>query len=100
MKDTPHNAGKPEPEVPADVLGRRLEKEQRSAMFQREDDLDQSLKPFRVGSVSFLNAVPLTRGLEDQILFTTPAKLAELLQKSELDAGLVSITEVLFSDRY
>lgn len=85
---------------PAEVLEKRLEKEQRSAMFQREDELSQSLKPFRVGSVSYLNAVPLTRGLEDQVLFTTPAKLAELLQKDELDAALVSITEVLFNNRY
>ena len=69
-------------------------------MLQREDDLSQSLKPFRVGSVSYLNAVPLTRGLESEIVFATPAKLAQMLQRNELDAGLVSITEVLFSDRY
>jgi chorismate dehydratase len=100
MNETPRKPGEPEPGEPAEVLGRRLEKEQRSTLFQREDELSQSLKPFRVGSVSFLNAVPLTRGLEDQILFTTPANLAQLLQKNELDAGLVSITEVLFSQRY
>jgi chorismate dehydratase len=96
----PERKPAPSDAEPAEVLERRLEKENRSAMFQREDDLSQSLKPFRVGSVSYLNAVPLTRGLEDQINFTTPAKLAELLQKNELDAALVSITEVLFNNRY
>ena len=29
-----------------------------------------------------------------------PAKLAEMLQRDELDAGLVSVVEVLFNDRY
>ncbi len=50
--------------------------------------------------MKYLNAVPLTRGLEDEIVFATPARLAEMLQKDELDAGLVSVTEVLFHDRY
>ena len=81
-------------------LARRLEREQRGVLRQRETNLEDSLKPFRVGSVPYLNAVPLTRGLEDQILFVTPAKLAEMLQRDELDAGLVSVTEVLFNDRY
>jgi chorismate dehydratase len=53
-----------------------------------------------VGSVRYLNAVPLTRGLEEEVIFATPAKLAGMLQRDELDAGLVSVTEVLFNDRY
>jgi chorismate dehydratase len=56
--------------------------------------------PFRIGSVKYLNAVPLTRGLESEVIFATPAKLAELLRRDELDAALVSITEVLLHDRY
>jgi len=56
--------------------------------------------PFRIGSVHFLNAVPLTRGIESEILFATPARLAELLRRDELAAALVSITEVLLNDRY
>jgi chorismate dehydratase len=88
------------PAEPAEVLSQRLEREQRAAQVQREANLDQSLAPFRVGSVAYLNAVPLTRGLEDQITFTTPAKLAEMLQKDELDAALVSVVEVLFNTRY
>src|SRR5277367_3308227 len=81
-------------------LAHRAEREQRAVDLQREGKLEQSLAPFRVGSVRFLNAAPLVRGLEDEIILATPAKLAEMLQKDELDAGLVSITEVLFNDRY
>jgi chorismate dehydratase len=55
---------------------------------------------FRIGSVPFLNAAPLTRGLESELIFATPAKLAELLRRDELDAALVSVTEVLLHDRY
>jgi chorismate dehydratase len=55
---------------------------------------------FRIGSVHYLNAVPLTRGIESEIIFATPAKLAEMLRHDELDAALVSITEVLLNDRY
>ncbi len=58
------------------------------------------LAPYRVGSVQYLNAAPLTYGLENEILFTTPARLAGLLQQDELEAGLVSIVEALYHDRY
>jgi predicted solute-binding protein len=57
-------------------------------------------KKFRVGSVQYLNAVPLTRGIESELFLATPAKLAEMLRRDELDAALVSITEVLLNDRY
>jgi chorismate dehydratase len=79
---------------------RRAERERITNERQREQDLEQSLKPFRVGSVPYLNAVPLTRGLEDEIKLYPPAKLAEMLRRDELDAALVSVTEVLFNDRY
>jgi predicted solute-binding protein len=55
---------------------------------------------FRIGSVKYLNALPLTRGLESEVILATPAKLAEMLRRDELDAALVSITEVLHHDRY
>jgi chorismate dehydratase len=87
-------------ELSADDLQRRHEKEQRSSVMQRETQLQDSLAPFRVGSVSYLNAVPLTRGLESEVIFATPSKLAEMLRRDELDAALVSVTEVLFNDRY
>lgn len=59
-----------------------------------------TVHPFRVGSVPYLNAVPLTRGLEEQIRFEPPSVLAQMLQRDELEAALVSVTEVLFHDRY
>ena len=55
---------------------------------------------FRIGSVKYLNAAPLTHGLTGKIIFATPARLAEMLRRDELDAALVSLTEVLLNDRY
>ena len=48
----------------------------------------------------YLNAAPLTRDLGAELRFATPAKLAEMLRRDELDAALVSLTEVLLHDRY
>ncbi len=62
--------------------------------------LDEQPQNFRIGSVPYLNAAPLTRGLEGDLTFATPAKLAEMLRRDELDAALVSLTEVLLHDRY
>jgi len=78
----------------------RLERQQRAVDLQRESTLDHSLAPFRVGSVGYLNTVPLTRGLEDEVVYATPARLAKMLQRDELDAALVSVVEVLLNDRY
>jgi chorismate dehydratase len=50
--------------------------------------------------VGYLNTVPLTRGLEEEVLYNTPAMLAQMLQRDELDAALVSVVEVLFTERY
>jgi chorismate dehydratase len=88
------------PRESAEEVAHRLEREQRASQLQRESSLEQSLAPFRVGSVRYLNAVPLTRGVEGEVIFATPSKLAEMLQREELDAGLVSVTEVLLKDRY
>jgi chorismate dehydratase len=60
---------------------------------------DKQIK-FRIGSVPYLNAAPLTRDLESELVFAVPSKLAEWLRRDEVDAALVSITEVLFNDRY
>jgi chorismate dehydratase len=59
---------------------------------------EQSAK--RIGSVPYLNSVPLTYGIEEETSFVVPSKLAELLRAGEVDAALVSITEVLFHDGY
>jgi chorismate dehydratase len=81
-------------------LAHRFERETRPAELQRESQLEDSLGDFKVGSVPYLNAAPLTRGLDDQIAFAPPSELARRLQRDELDAALVSITEVLLNDRY
>ncbi len=84
----------------AEQLAQRYERETRRVNDQRESNLENSLAPFRVGSVPYLNAVPLTRGLEEQILFIPPSQLAEKLRRNELDAALVSVTEVIFHEGY
>jgi chorismate dehydratase len=84
----------------AEDIARRFEHEQRVANRAREFGLEQSLAGFRVGSVQALNTVPLTRGLEDQVVYATPARLAEMLRRDELDAALVSVVEPLLNDRY
>jgi chorismate dehydratase len=81
-------------------IARRIEREQVTANRGRELALEQSLAGFRVGSVKALNTVPLTRGIEDQVVYATPARLAEMLRRDELDAALVSIVEPLLNDRY
>lgn len=56
--------------------------------------------PLRAGSVPYLNAAPLTCGLEDRLVFLPPAPLAQELRAGRLDAALVSVTEVLLSADY
>lgn len=90
----------PEPPEPAELLEKRVAREKLNLERKTEFDLEQSLAPFRVGSVDSLNAVPLTRGLEAEIKYAWPSQLAEMLRRDELDAALVSIVEVLFTDRY
>jgi len=58
------------------------------------------LARYRIGSVPYLNAVPLTYGLEGLVRFLPPSALAAELQAGRLDGGLVSITEVLFHEGY
>ncbi len=84
----------------AEEAAHRFEREQRVVNLQRESALEHSLAPFRVGSVCYLNAVPLTRGLEEEVTYAVPSKLAELLRRDELDAALVSVSEVLRTGRY
>ena len=88
------------PSETPEELARRFERETRPVLLQRESRLEDALAGFKVGSVPYLNAVPLTRGLEEQILFAPPSELARLLRRDELDAALVSLTEVLLNDRY
>lgn len=88
------------PAETAEELAAQFEKEKRAVSTQREALLEAEPHTFRIGSVPYLNAVPLTRGLENQIRYMVPSKLAELLRRDELDAALVSVAEVLLNDRY
>jgi len=87
------------PNTPLEAAVDRLRKEQKIENKRREANLEMA-DEFRIGSVPYLNAVPLTRGIEHQTLFKPPKELAELLERDELDAALVSVTEVLLKDRY
>lgn len=100
MSSNGHSKLRMAPRETAEEVSHRLEREQRASQLQRESSLGQSLAPFRVGSVRYLNAVPLTRGVENEVIFATPSKLAEMLECDELDAALVSVTEVLLKNRY
>ena len=62
--------------------------------------MEASGKKFRIGSVHYLNAAPLTRDIAGELIFAPPSRLAAMLRNDELDAALVSITEVLMNDRY
>jgi chorismate dehydratase len=84
----------------AEDLSRRLRREQELLDRRREEELEQSLAPMRIGSVPYLNSVPLTRGLEDQIVFAPPSQLAQLLREDRLDAALLSVTEPLCREGY
>jgi len=91
----------PEP-VPAEPITakRPPRAEPRFEIDPEEDLLEQTLAGYRVGSVPYLNAVPLTRGIEDQVQFVPPSRLGELLRMGKLDAALLSVTEALFHDGY
>jgi chorismate dehydratase len=54
----------------------------------------------RLGSVPYLNAVPLTCGLEGRCSFLTPSALAVELRAGRIDAALLSVTEALFAPGY
>ncbi|HXG49580.1 MAG TPA: menaquinone biosynthesis protein [Methylomirabilota bacterium] len=89
------------PRETAGALERRLERERELELRRRERELEEvPLAPLRIGSVPYLNAVPLTRGIEDQIVLAAPSALAQMLREGKIDAALVSITEVLLHDAY
>ena len=54
----------------------------------------------RIGSVPYLNAVPLTCGLEGRCSFLPPSALAVELRSGRLEAALLSVTEALFAPGY
>lgn len=87
------------PNSPIEARVDHLRKEQRIENKHREAKLEMA-DEFRIGSVPYLNSVPLTRGIEHQTTFKPPSELAEMLERDELDAALVSVSEVVLKDRY
>jgi predicted solute-binding protein len=55
---------------------------------------------WRIGSVPHLNVRPLIYGIEPQMRFCTPARLADAMHRREFDVGLVPVAEVLLHDQY
>ena len=53
--------------------------------------------PIRIGSVAYLNAMPLIAGLAVdpavELVTDSPAGIAQRLERGELDAGLVPVAE-------
>ena len=62
--------------------------------MQTPSSVDPEGRPFRIGSVPYLNAAPLTHGLGD-VLLLPPSRLAPELHAGRLDAALLSITEAM-----
>ncbi len=54
----------------------------------------------RIGSVPHLNVRPLIYGIESEMTFCTPARLADAMHRREFDVGLVPVAEVLLHDQY
>ncbi len=83
-----------------DELARRFERERRALLSQKERRLEFETESWNIGTVPYLNAAPLTRGLGDGLVALPPSELAQWLRNDRLDAGLVSVTEPLMNDRY
>ncbi len=81
-------------------MARELQREALAMERRQEEELGRSLGRFRVGSVPYLNAVPLTRGIEDQVRFAPPSELGAMLRRGELDAALLSVVEALRCEDY
>jgi chorismate dehydratase len=54
----------------------------------------------RIGSVCYLNALPLIYGMEDRIQTFVPSELAQNLRNGNLDVGLIPIAEYFENPQY
>ncbi len=57
------------------------------------------LTPGRIGSVPYLNARPLIRGIEDRVVLDVPSVLASRFADGEFDAALLPVFEALTGER-
>ena len=78
------------PRQSPDELIHRIEREQRAAKVQREYNLESSLAPFRVGSVPYLNAVPLNGGFVPGLLGADPCRVLSVLERACRDADTLT----------
>jgi chorismate dehydratase len=58
----------------------------------------ETLRNYRIGSVPYLNARPLTEGIADQLSYDIPSRLAARFAAGELDAALVPVFEAVSRD--
>lgn len=70
------------------------EKLPKSILNQPASAIDVAEPLWRIGSVPYLNAAPLTWGMDGEAEFCPPSELSVRLQSGELDAALLSVTEV------
>ena len=54
----------------------------------------------RIGGISYLNVRPPVYGIEDQIGYCEPSRLADLMYRKQFDVGIVPIAEALLHDQY
>lgn len=57
------------------------------------------LAGYRVGSVPYLNGLPLTAGMGPELSLLPPSQLADELRADRMDVALVSSAEVLLSEK-
>ncbi|MBZ5573738.1 MAG: hypothetical protein LAO09_17875 [Acidobacteriia bacterium] len=51
--------------------------------------------PPRIGGIPYLNVRPLVYGIESQVGYSEPSRLADLMYRKQFDVGIMPIAEVL-----
>lgn len=54
----------------------------------------------RIGGIPYLNVRPLVYGIENQVGYSEPSRLADLMYRKQFDVGIMPIAEVLLHDQY
>ena len=66
-------------------------------------NLSDTSRVLRIGSVSFLNALPLIDGLDREgrvdLVRAVPSRLAEMVDQGEIDVGLVPVVDLIRNGR-
>ena len=79
----------------------------RRAASERQSDMSAKKTLIKLGSVSFLNAKPITHAIENSIVEhdfsivqTPPSELSGILSRKEIDLGLIPVAEFLKRGTY